>query len=67
MTVLKVLLVIACITVTYPLLSVFQISPCLRRSSLPNIKPTDIVNVGMFQKYKNQVEENVQLVGEIWS
>ncbi|MCE5198658.1 MAG: hypothetical protein ABFD54_01810 [Armatimonadota bacterium] len=27
-----------------------------------NIKPTDIVNVGMFQKYRNQVKENVEIV-----
>lgn len=33
--------------------------------ALENIKPTDIVDVGMFQKYKNQVAENAQLMQEI--
>jgi hypothetical protein len=32
------------------------------RFAFDNIKPTDIVNVGMFQKYKNQVEENTDIV-----
>ncbi len=35
------------------------------RSAFENIKPTDIVDVGMFQKYKNQVAENAALVREI--
>jgi hypothetical protein len=35
------------------------------RFALTNIKPTDIINVGMFQKYKNQVEENTRFVSEI--
>jgi hypothetical protein len=35
------------------------------RFALANVKPIDIVNVGLFQKYKNQVEENVRLVSEI--
>jgi hypothetical protein len=30
-----------------------------------NIKPTDIVDVGMFQKHKNQVAENAAIVSEI--
>jgi len=30
-----------------------------------NIKPADLVDVGMFQKYKNQVAENSRLVREI--
>jgi len=29
------------------------------------IKPTDLVDVGMFQKYRNQVAENAQMVREI--
>ncbi len=35
------------------------------RFAFANIKPTDIVNVGMFQKHKNQVEENAGLVRDI--
>lgn len=35
------------------------------RFALENIKPTDIVDVGMFQKYKNQVAENAGFVREI--
>ena len=35
------------------------------RFAFANIKSTDIVNVGMFQKYKNQAEENARLVCEI--
>ena len=35
------------------------------RFAFENIKPTDIVNVGMFQKYKNQVAENAVFVREI--
>jgi hypothetical protein len=30
-----------------------------------NIKPTDAVVVGMFPKYRNQVEENAQYVREM--
>lgn len=32
------------------------------RYAFANIKPTDTVNVGMFQKHKNQVEENTRMV-----
>jgi len=32
------------------------------RFAFENIKPTDVVAVGMFQKYKNQVTENAELV-----
>ena len=32
------------------------------RFAFDNIKPIDIVNVGIFQKYKNQVKENADLV-----
>ena len=32
------------------------------RFAFDNIKPIDIVNVGIFQKYKNQVKENANLV-----
>ena len=35
------------------------------RFAFENIKPTDPVNVGMFQKYKNQVAENASFVREI--
>jgi hypothetical protein len=35
------------------------------RSAFSQIKPTDIVDVGMFQKYKNQVRENADLVRQI--
>lgn len=35
------------------------------RFAFVNIKPIDIVNVGMFQKYKNQVKENADLVRQI--
>lgn len=35
------------------------------RVALASIKPTDMVNVGVFQKHKNQVEENARLVGKI--
>jgi len=35
------------------------------RFAFENIKPTDIVDVGMFQKYKNQVRENAQIVREL--
>lgn len=35
------------------------------RFAFDNIKQTDIVNVGMFQKYKNQVEENARVVRKI--
>jgi len=41
---------------------------CTRRAfeyAFANLKPTDMVDVGMFQKYKNQVAENAQLVREI--
>ena len=32
------------------------------------IKPTDIVNVGLFQKYKNQAAENARFVREtLWA
>jgi hypothetical protein len=35
------------------------------RFALDHIKPIDLVNVGMFQKYKNQVRENADLVRQI--
>ena len=35
------------------------------RYAFENIKPTDMVDVGMFQKYKNQVAENAAFVREI--
>ncbi len=35
------------------------------RFAFENIKPFDIVNVGMFQKYKNQVEENTRIAREL--
>ncbi|MCX7591873.1 MAG: hypothetical protein N2255_09630 [Kiritimatiellae bacterium] len=35
------------------------------RFAFENIKPTDVVNVGMFQKYKNQVAENAAIVRDI--
>lgn len=35
------------------------------RFAFANIKPADFVVVGMFQKYKNQVEENSRLVADI--
>ena len=35
--------------------------------ALHNIKPTDIVNVGVFQRDKNQIAENAQTVREILS
>ncbi len=35
------------------------------RSAFDAIKPTDIVNVGMFQKHKNQVKENADIVRHI--
>lgn len=37
------------------------------RFALDNVKPTDIIDVGMFQKYKNQVKENTDLVRELLS
>ena len=37
------------------------------RFALENIKPIDLVDVGMFQKHKNQAEENARLVREILS
>ncbi len=36
-------------------------------SAFANIKPVDIVNVGMFQKHKNQVAENAAVVRQILS
>ena len=33
--------------------------------ALENIKPTDIIDVGMFQKHHNQVKENADLVREL--
>ena len=35
------------------------------RFAFDNIKPTDITNVGIFQKHKNQAEENAALVRKI--
>lgn len=35
------------------------------RFAFAHIKPTDLVNVGMFQKYKNQVRENAGLVAKL--
>ena len=35
------------------------------RTAFENIKPTDMVNVGMFQKHRNQVAENAAFVREI--
>jgi hypothetical protein len=35
------------------------------RFALENIKPTDMVDVGIFQKHKNQVAEDVAIVREI--
>ncbi len=35
------------------------------RVAFENIKPADMVDVGMFQKYKNQVAENAAFVREI--
>ena len=35
------------------------------RFAFEHIKPGDMVNVGMFQKYKNQVKENAESVREI--
>lgn len=35
------------------------------RFALENIKPTDMVDVGMFQKHKNQVRENADIVREV--
>jgi len=35
------------------------------RFAFANIKSIDMVNVGMFQKYKNQVAENAQIVRNI--
>jgi len=35
------------------------------RFAFENIKPTDIVNVGMYQKYRNQVAENAGFVRKI--
>ena len=35
------------------------------RFAFANIKPNDIVTVGVFQKYKNQVKENADLVRKI--
>ena len=35
------------------------------RYAFENIKPTDMVDVRMFQKYKNQVAENAAFVREI--
>ena len=43
---------------------------CTRKaleSAFANIKPTDIVDVGMFQKHRNQVAENAAFVREILS
>jgi len=37
------------------------------RFALENIKPIDVVDVGMFQKYKNQVKENAQIVRDLLS
>jgi len=37
------------------------------RFALENIKPIDLIDVGMFQKHKNQAEENARLVREILS
>jgi hypothetical protein len=34
-------------------------------SAFSSIKPTDMVDVGVFQKYRNQVRENAELVREI--
>ena len=40
--------------------------PCrVRRVALENIKPTDMVDVGMFQKHRNQMAENAVCVREI--
>jgi len=35
------------------------------RYAFENVKPIDIVNVGIFQKYKNQVKENADLVRQV--
>ena len=35
------------------------------RYALENVKPTDMVNVGIFQKHRNQVAENAAFVREI--
>ena len=35
------------------------------RFAFSNIKPGDIVNVGMFQKYQNQVKANAEIVKRI--
>jgi hypothetical protein len=35
------------------------------RFALSEIKPNDMINAGMFQKYKNQVKENAELVRQI--
>jgi hypothetical protein len=37
------------------------------RFAFENIKPTDVVDVGIFQKHKNQVQENAEIVREILS
>ena len=35
------------------------------RFAFESVKPTDIVNVGMFQKHKNQAKENADFAREI--
>jgi hypothetical protein len=35
------------------------------RYAFDNIKPTDMIDVGMFQKHKNQVEENADIVRHV--
>ena len=37
---------------------------CLWLKGLPLLEPTDIVDVGMFQKHKNQAQENANIVRE---
>jgi hypothetical protein len=37
------------------------------RLALENLKPTDVILVGMWQKYKDQVAENASLVRKILS
>jgi hypothetical protein len=37
------------------------------RFAFDNIKPTDMVDVGVFQKYHNQIAENAALVREVFS
>ena len=48
-----------------PLIIVLKIHPVRSKRTYENIKPVDVVGVGMWQKHTDQVEQNTRLVREI--